>query len=690
MIKVGIDIGGTFTDFIVISNNKLYKNKVLTSAKNPYISFIEGLNEVFETNQLDKNKIEIIIHGTTLFTNKLIERKGTIPLFFTTKGFIDLLDMQNEMRYDIYDLHAEEVKHLVPKFMRYEVDESVDASGKIHKKINTRLIANILNKINKIKKIDGNNSVAICLINSYINPKNEYTLKNIISKKFPDVNISLSSDISPLIREYERMSTAICNAYIQPLARNYLANIILNLVKNNYKSPLRMMLSSGGITSADIAKNFPIRLIESGPAAGAIAAAFLGKKSGYSEMLSFDMGGTTAKMCVISNGKPNHASSFEVGRLERFKRGSGIPINIDTLDLIEIGAGGGSIAEIDELGMLKVGPGSAGADPGPACYNLGGKEPTVTDANLILGHINKNSFLGGKMKLNEEKARNAIGKLSKKLKLSILDTAYGIYRVVNENMITATRVYISEFGYDPRKLYLFAYGGAGPIHAHSIAKSLKMPGFIIPSTAGVASSLGFLSSPPSFEFSKTYICVLNKSNLSKIKLIFKELETDSIKKLYDFKSSNVKKTIYSLNIRHSGQGHDINLECSLENKKFNVNYIKNEFYKKYESIYGYAHKHLDLEVTLCKVIVKAEQPKINLKYKEKTSDNNYKTQYREIFDGKKMVKYKYMSAEQLLYNRIYKGPLILQSIETTSIIPNNCVVNKDAYNNIVVKFNDKK
>ena len=690
MIKVGIDIGGTFTDFIVISNNKLYKNKVLTSAKNPYISFIEGLNEVFETNQLDKNKIEIIIHGTTLFTNKLIERKGTIPLFFTTKGFIDLLDMQNEMRYDIYDLHAEEVKHLVPKFMRYEVDESVDTSGKIHKKINTRLIANILNKINKIKKLDGNNSVAICLINSYINPKNEHTLKNIISKKFPDVNISLSSDISPLIREYERMSTAICNAYIQPLARNYLDNIVLNLVKNNYKSPLRMMLSSGGITSADIAKNFPIRLIESGPAAGAIAAAFLGKKSGYSEMLSFDMGGTTAKMCVISNGKPNHASSFEVGRLERFKRGSGIPINIDTLDLIEIGAGGGSIAEIDELGMLKVGPGSAGADPGPACYNLGGKEPTVTDANLILGHINKNSFLGGKMKLNEEKARNAIGKLSKKLKLNVLDTAYGIYRVVNENMITATRVYISEFGYDPRKLYLFAYGGAGPIHAHSIAKSLKMPGFIIPSTAGVASSLGFLSSPPSFEFSKTYICVLNNSNLSKIKNIFKELETDSIKKLYDFKSSNVKKTIYSLNIRHSGQGHDINLECSLENNKFNVNYIKNEFYKKYESIYGYAHKHLDLEVTLCKVIVKAEQPKINLKYKEKTSNNNYKTEYREIYDGKKMVKYKFMSADKLLYNKFYKGPLILQSIETTSIIPNNCVVNKDAYNNIVVKFNDKK
>ena len=532
--------------------------------------------------------------------------------------------------------------------MRYEVDESVDSSGEIHKKINTKLVANILNKINKIKKLDGNNSVAICLINSYINPKNEYTLKKIISKKFPDVNISLSSDISPLIREYERMSTAICNAYIQPLARNYLDNIVLNLVKNNYKSPLRMMLSSGGITSADIAKNFPIRLIESGPAAGAIAAAFLGKKSGYSEMLSFDMGGTTAKMCVISNGKPNHASSFEVG------------------------------------------PGSAGADPGPAWYNLGGKEPTVTDANLILGHINKNSFLGGKMKLNEEKARIAIGKLSKKLKLNILDAAYGIYRVVNENMITATRVYISEFGYDPRKLYLFAYGGAGPIHAHSIAKSLKMPGFIIPSTAGVASSLGFLSSPPSFEFSKTYICVLNKSNLSKIKLIFKELETDSIKKLYDFKSSNIKKTIYSLNIRHSGQGHDINLECSLENKKFNVNYIKNEFYKKYESIYGYAHKHLDVEVTLCKVIVKAEQPKINLKYKEKISNNNNKTEYREIYDGKKMVKYKYMSSEQLLYNKIYKGPLILQSIETTSIIPNNCVVNKDAYNNIVVKFNDKK
>ena len=252
----------------------------------------------------------------------------------------------------------------------------------------------LLNKLKKIKNIDSNNSVAICLLNSFINPENEYILKNIISKIFPDVNISLSNEISPLIREYERMSTTICNAYIQPLANNYLDNIVLNLVKNKYKSPLRLMLSSGGITSVEIAKKFPIRLIESGPAAGAIAAAYLGKKSGYSELLSFDMGGTTAKMCVISNGKPNQASSFEVGRLDRFKRGSGIPINIDTLDLIEIGAGGGSIAEIDELGMLKVGPSSAGADPGPACYNLGGKDPTVTDANLILGHINKNSFLG--------------------------------------------------------------------------------------------------------------------------------------------------------------------------------------------------------------------------------------------------------------------------------------------------------
>ena len=689
MIKVGIDIGGTFTDFIVISNNKLYKNKVLTSTKNPYISFIDGLNEIFDRNQLDKNKIEIIIHGTTLFTNKLIERKGAIPIFFTTKGFIDLLDMQNEMRYDIYDLHADEVKHLVPKFMRFEVDERVDSSGKIHKKINTKILTQILNKLKKIKNIDSNNSVAICLLNSFINPENEYILKNIISKIFPDVNISLSNEISPLIREYERMSTTICNAYIQPLANNYLDNIVLNLEKNKYKSPLRLMLSSGGITSVEIAKKFPIRLIESGPAAGAIAAAYLGKKSGYSELLSFDMGGTTAKMCVISNGKPNQASSFEVGRLDRFKRGSGIPINIDTLDLIEIGAGGGSIAEIDELGMLKVGPSSAGADPGPACYNLGGKEPTVTDANLILGHINKNSFLGGKMLLSEEKAKKSIEILSKKMNLSILDTAYGIYRVVNENMITATRVSISEFGYDPRKLYLFAYGGAGPIHAHSIAKSLKMPGFIVPTTAGVASSLGFLSSPPSFEFSKTHICILNKNNLLNIKSIFKQLEIDSKNKLYDFKSAKVKKTIYSLNIRHSGQGHDINLECSLENKKFNIEYIKNDFFEKYESIYGYAHKHLDVEITLCKVIVKAEQPKINLKYKEIFINNKDKTKYREIYDGKKMSKCKYMNFEQLLYNKTYNGPLILQSIETTCIIPKNSIINKDEYNNIIVKFNDK-
>ncbi len=689
MIKVGIDIGGTFTDFIVISNNKIFKNKVLTSVHNPYISFIEGLNEIFETNNLDKSKIEIIIHGTTLFTNKLIERKGTIPIFFTTKGFKDILDLQNEMRYDIYDLHAKEVKHLVPKYMRFEIDERVDSAGKISEKINIKKFKDILNNLKKIKNIDSNNSVAVCLINSYMNPENEHIIQNIISKQFPDTNISLSSEISPLIREYERMSTTICNSYIQPLAKNYLDNIVLNLTKNNYKSPLRLMLSSGGITSVEISKKFPIRLIESGPAAGAIAAAYLGKKSGFKDLLSFDMGGTTAKMCVIKNGKPNHASSFEVGRLDRFKRGSGIPVNIDSLDLIEIGAGGGSIAEIDELGMLKVGPSSAGAEPGPACYNSGGKEPTVTDANLILGHIDKDSFLGGKMKLNEEKAKKSMGAIAKKLKMSISDTAYGIYRVVNENMITATRVYISEFGNDPRKLYLFAYGGAGPIHAHAIAKSLKMPGFIVPSTAGVASSLGFLSSPPSYELSKTHISILNESNLLKIKSIFKQLEKDNKNKLFDFKSTKANKTIYSLNIRHSGQGHDINLECSLENNKYNVDHIKRNFYKKYESIYGYAHKHLDVETTLCKVVVKGEQPNIKLKYKENCENYNHKEQYRKIYDGKKMIKCKYMNVEQLLYDKTYNGPLILQSIETTCIIPKNCIINKDEYNNIIVKFNDK-
>ena len=685
-IKIGIDIGGTFTDFFIISNNKEYKNKILTNTVNPYISLIDGLNYIFDNNDINKNNIDLIIHGTTLFTNKLIERKGSTPIFFTTKGFSDVLDMQKEMRYDIYDLHAKEVTHLVPKLLRYEIDERIDGDGKIIKPINIKTLEHQLQILKLNHVLNSNHSVAICLLHSYINPTHENIVKDIIKNHFPTVNISLSHEISPLIREYERMSTTICNSYIQPLANEYINNIENHLKINNYKSPLRLMLSSGGITSTNIAKKYPVRLIESGPAAGTLAAAHLGSKSGFKNLLSFDMGGTTAKMCIIENGKPNLTSNFEVARLERFKKGSGLPINIDTIDLIEIGAGGGSIAHIDELKLLKVGPDSAGANPGPCCYNLGGINPTVTDANLVLGYLDSNNFLDGKMALDKKKAYKSIKILSSKLKLNINQTAYGIFRIVNENMITATRIYISEFGFDPRKLYLFAFGGAGPIHAHAIAKALKMPGFIVPTTAGVASAFGFLAAAPSFEFSKTFISILNTITLKKTKKIFKQLEIENSKKLDDFNIRNKLRATYWLNLRHYGQGHDINIECSLDEKKFNSEVIRQAFYKKYEQIYGYAHKHLEIEITLCKIILKSDQPQNIIKSTNIEYTKSKSSLYKEIYDGVKIQKYKYMHGYNLEIDKKYKGPLIIQESETTCVVPNNSFLIKDTNNNYIIKF----
>jgi N-methylhydantoinase A len=322
----------------------------------------------------------------------------------------------------------------------------------------------------------------------------------------PDVSISISSEVSPQIREYERMSTTVANAYVQPLTERYLQRLQTDLHAGGFAHDLYLMLSSGGITTVDTAARFPVRLTESGPAAGALAAVYYGKLTGNADLVSFDMGGTTAKMCLIRNGEPTVTDTFEIARVRRFKRGSGLPVRIPTIELIEIGAGGGSIARVDELGLLKVGPDSSGAEPGPACYGQGGTFPTVTDADAVLGYLNPDFFLGGRMDLDLESAKAAIRThVAEPMGLSVTDAAYGIYRVVNENMISATRVHVTERGADPRKLKLIAFGGAGPVHAHEIAKALKMQGYICPASAGVASALGFLTAPASFQLSRTFI-----------------------------------------------------------------------------------------------------------------------------------------------------------------------------------------
>ncbi|MEZ4640358.1 MAG: hydantoinase/oxoprolinase family protein [Caldilineaceae bacterium] len=440
-------------------------------------------------------------------------------------------------------------------------------------------------------------------MHSFTNPVHEQQTLDWLRRELPDVSVSLSSEVAPEIREYERMSTTVANAYVQPLTERYLHNLQKDLTEHGFRHQIYLMLSSGGITTLETAARFPVRLIESGPAAGVLAAIFYGDLTGNPNLVSFDMGGTTAKMCVIKKGQPTMSDDFEVARVHRFKRGSGLPVRVPTIELIEIGAGGGSIAHVDELGLLKVGPESSGADPGPACYGQGGTQPTVTDADLLLGYLNPDYFLGGRMSLTAA-AEKAMGTLAQTLGMDITAAAHGIYQVVNENMISATRVHVAERGADPRQLKLIAFGGAGPVHAHEIAQALKMQGYICPAGAGVTSALGFLTAPVAFEFARTYIARVTQDKLADLDAIYAELEEQGRATLAEAGVPADEMTFErKADMRHVGQGHQIGVELpfdsfaeiSLEDD------IKPIFYERYDEIYGYAHRHLELEITTCRL-----------------------------------------------------------------------------------------
>ena len=490
------------------------------------------------------------------------------------------------------------------------------------------------------------------------------------------------------------MSTTVANAYVQPLTERYLQRLKTDLEQGGFTHDLYFMLSSGGITTLDTAAKFPIRLAESGPAAGALAAVFFGKLTGNSDLVSFDMGGTTAKMCLIRNLEPTVTDTFEIARVHRFKRGSGLPVRIPTIELIEIGAGGGSIARVDELGLLKVGPDSASADPGPACYGQGGHQPTVTDADAVLGYLNPDFFLGGRMQLDIESAKNAIkATIADPMGLNITDAAYGIYRVVNENMISATRVHVTERGADPRRLRLIAFGGAGPVHAHEIARSLKMKGYICPANAGVASALGFLTAPASFQLSRTYISPMSSDILRDIDVVFQQLEAEGRATLTRAGvPENVMRFVRQADLRHAGQGHEI--VVNLPDRPLDEVDLESElgplFYTAYEGIYGHAHRHLGLEITTCRLTAAGPEPKVDLKELEAmTTDpadaiKSTRPAYFQQSGG--YVDTPRYDRSKLSAGATFTGPAIVEDIDSTAVIGPDTRVEIDAFANVVVTF----
>ncbi len=495
--RIGFDIGGTFTDFILLDaeRSEIRLHKCLTTPHDPSVGALEGLAELLLAAGLILADIGDVVHGTTLVTNALIERSGAHLGLITTRGFRDILEMGTEQRYDIYDLFLQFPDPLVPRRHRLEVAERMDRDGNVL----TPLAAAEVRAAAQRLVADGVEAIAICFLHAYRNPAHEREAAANVRAAFPDIAVSISSDVVAELWEYQRCNTTCANAYVQPLMGRYIARLERELHARGFRGELTFMHSAGGLLSAETARAFPIRMLESGPAGGGLATAFFGAAAGKPDVISFDMGGTTAKACLIEGSRAEIAPMMEAARVHRFKKGSGLPIKAPVIDMIEIGAGGGSVATIDEVGLLRVGPHSAGANPGPACYGRGGTEPTVTDANLVLGYYDPGFFLGGRMALDRGAAERALAQAGAKLGLSVIDTAWGIHRMVVENMAAAARIHIVEKGKDPRAYAMVGFGGAGPAHAAEVARALGVKQVLIPPASGAASALGFLAAPLSFE-----------------------------------------------------------------------------------------------------------------------------------------------------------------------------------------------
>ena len=524
--RVGLDIGGTFTDLVLLDEvtGELRLHKILTTPEDPARAALAGLEEICAAVGTGIADVTVLVHGTTLVTNAIIERRGARTALLATRGFRDILEMGKEQRYDIYDLFLRFPEPLVSRRRRLEIDERVAADGDVLAPLDREAVRLLAERL----AADGVEAVAVSFLHAYRNPANERAALEAIRAGAPRLAVSLSSDVVPEIREYERTCATVCNAYVQPLLDRYVGRLESTLADRGFQGRFTLMQSTGGAASPETARRFPIRLLESGPAGGALVAAFFGGPLGLRDVVGFDMGGTTAKICLIRDGRAAIAPEMEVARVHRFKRGSGLPVTVPTVDMMEIGAGGGSIAWIDSLGLLKVGPHSAGAEPGPACYGRGGQEPTVTDACLALGYFDEASFLGGTMPLDRPAATAALERLGAPLRLDAVAAAWGIHQIVVESMAAAARVYLIERGQDPRRFALIAFGGAGPSHAARVARILGMAEVIVPPASGVASALGLLIAPVSVELVHSLPGPLDALPWDRVAELYAEMEAQGL------------------------------------------------------------------------------------------------------------------------------------------------------------------
>ncbi|MBS0468763.1 MAG: hydantoinase/oxoprolinase family protein [Proteobacteria bacterium] len=687
--SLGIDIGGTFTDVVLYNHAdaRVFSHKEMTTPEEPTVGAIRGVQTLLEREQVKGAQISRIVHATTLFTNALIERRGVKTGLITTAGFRDTLEMRREFKFDLYDLFIEMPATLVPRELRLEAIERVRADGAV----DTPLDENSVREAGKALVAQGVESVAITFLHAYANPQHERRARDILNKEFPQLYVSISSEVAPQIREYERTSTTAANAYVLPIADQYLERLEQQLKALGIGCPLLMMLSNGGLTHVGEARRFPAQLLESGPAAGAIAAAYFSKRSGIEDVLAFDMGGTTAKLAIVENNQPLLAHSFEAAREKRFATGSGLPINISTVELIEIGAGGGSIAHLDSMKLLKVGPKSASSRPGPACYGRGGTLPTVTDANLLLGHLNPDTFAGGTMKLSTQMAGDAMAPIAETLSASGQETASGVLSIVNENMAAAARVHVAERGFDAPKFTLLLTGGGGPLHGCDVAQRLGIKRVLCPPGAGVASALGLLIAPARVDRSTTLAKRLSMVTPEALEALFAQLEADAAQVMKD---TLVDGAAYgyerSADIRFVGQGFELTTE--LPKGPFDAgtpDKIMDAFRAAYGRVFGQVPPVAEIELMNLRVaaIESGVDRPLNL-----TSSG--REQWKHGADDRKLwlpstkdwADAPAVAAESLKHGDRLQGPAIVEDASSTLVIPPGASACRDSVGNLIVEF----
>ncbi len=670
-VRLGVDIGGTFTDVVMEVGDRIYSTKVLTTYTAPEDAIIDGIGQVCAQANMEPSSIGQIIHGTTLATNALIERRGAKTALITTEGFRDVIEMRSESRFEQYDLNLILPEPLLPRNQRYTIKERISAKGEV-------LIPIVREEVEKlVDQIAAENyeSIAVGLMHSYLNESHENLIREVLSEKLPDATISLSCEVSPQMREYERFNTVVANAYIKPMMKSYLGRLSGQLQGEGVNCPIFLMHSGGGIISLESAAEFPVRLVESGPAGGAVFAANIAARYGLDKVLSFDMGGTTAKICLIKNQTPKTSRVFEVARTYRFKKGSGMPISIPVIDMVEIGAGGGSLAHVDSMRQIRVGPESAGSEPGPACYDRGGERPAVTDADLVLGKLDADNFAGGSIKLNAKHSAAALkNNIGQQLDMDAQTAAYGLAEVVDENMANAARVHAVENGEDLSEYTMIAFGGAAPLHAGRLCEKLGIQRMLVPPGAGVGSAIGFLRAPFSFEANRSVYMRLSDFDADAIRRLLSDLESEATTFVRSCDATANIQSEYKVYMRYTGQGEEIPIIISADQAiNPDAEAFQKLFEKDYTTLFGRTVEGLDIEITVWSVNASTVVDAVVSAKVLEISSSHQTEAVRNIFDPAvgKQVQASVVDRNLLKPGESVTGPAAITEDETTIILPSS-------------------